>query len=145
MKKIRLLLTTLVLTFVMVFAVGCGIETDWNKATEKFVKKGYEVGLGTEYSDIRYTLSAFSLYVSPSNVDCILTADDEFEDELIFIFYCKDAATAEEIHERIDRNSSLIMGFAKTAGNSVSSDDVLYACDGSIFYIGTKKAIKIAK
>lgn len=145
MKKIRLLLTALVLALVTVFTVGCGIETDYNKATEKFEKKGYEVNVDTEYSDIRTSLAAFSLSVSTGKVDCILDAEDEYEDELIFIFYCEDAATAKEILEEIRGNSYIKSAFAKTAGKSVSADDVSYGCDGSIFYIGTKEAIKIAK
>ena len=145
MKKFRLLLTILVLTFVTVIAVGCGIEKDYNKAAEKFENKNYEVNLETSYSDIRDTLSDLDLYVSPSKVDCILDAEQWLEDELIFIFYCEDEATAKEIYEDIDRNVYFVPAFAETAGYSVSVDDVSYGCEGSIFYIGTKDAIQTAK
>ncbi len=111
----------------------------------KFEKKGYEVNLDSDYSAIRNTLKNFSLSVSPSKVDCILDAEDESEDELVFIFYCKDADTAKEIRKEIKNDNYIKKAFAKTAGNSVSEDEVSYGCDGSIFYIGTKKAIKIAK
>ena len=140
MKKTKLIALILVLVLSLSFNVGCGIGENWDKINSNFKKAGYDSSYSTEYVDISFVLDSLSIYGShTSDIKCALSASSY--KEIIFILFCKDSSTAGLLKGAISKTT--VGAIAMTA--KVTRYDISYDTDGSVFYIGTKEAIKIAK
>ena len=145
MKKF--LTTIMVLSLVVcsaLFTACGGISSDWEKVEANLIAEEYDIETCSTYSwDIEEYLEAIDVdsYTYGDRVKCVIDAERSIWDELIFIFFCEDSATANEIKN--DISSITIKAFAMTA--DTYEDNVVYGCNGSVFYIGTKGAVKAAK
>ena len=143
MKKFLSIFMAMTIIVCSALFTACGgISSDWEKVEANLIAEDYDIEVSSDSSwEINEHLDALDVnsYTYKDRVNYVICAEDFLE--LIFIFFCEDSATAEEI--KGDIKSWAVKGFAETARSS--EDDVVYGCNGSVFYIGTKDAVKAAK
>ena len=133
MKNV-LRLTTLALVLVMMLAclASCfgGPNADPEKAEEALEDNDYEVMVVDE----KAALAFYGL----DNLECVVSASSEDEDDGIVIFYFEEKEDAKDAFD-----SKIFEELAEEAEDEL--DDVVVKQSGKMIYIGTKNAIKAAK
>ena len=134
--------SSLLVVFLMLNAVACGISSDWREVRDNLKDAHFSVLTASTDELIEDSLDSFYLdtIVDADDVECMLSAYSA-DDEIIIIVFCKDKDSAKDIYDFVDENYKDIEEELELD----ELEDVEYDINGKVVYLGTKSAIKAAK
>ncbi|MBQ8434301.1 MAG: hypothetical protein IJX23_05825 [Clostridia bacterium] len=174
MRKTILKLTTIVMLFVLAFSlVACSvIPQDYKEARSNLRDNDYTVNVGDkddivdsdhEYSSVLEMITQLLEYdvieeneesleeLHPElaeiekDLDKVLAAFDEDQENLLVIIYFEDASSAKEYFELIGDVFQIAKAEGLSSEIDIRKDDLTYGVSGIVVYFGTQDALDAAK